>query len=131
MSRPGDWAARLAAVVAAHQRPFSWGRCDCCTLAAGVIVAQGGPDLTPATDYQNEAGALLVLAQLGDLTSYLDRNLLPCRPSHAAAGDLALLASDAATPALAVRLGGRWWAMSVSGVAPLMTAEPVRVWRVN
>jgi hypothetical protein len=49
MTRREDWPSRLDAVIqAASERPFSWGRHDCCTFADDCVEAVTGARLWPA-----------------------------------------------------------------------------------
>lgn len=72
MSRPADWPERLAAEIeAARATPFAWGRHDCFTWAARVVLRLGGADLMRGLHdtWTSEAEALQVMRALGpDMT---------------------------------------------------------------
>ena len=67
--RKRDWVPRLeAAIKAAAARPFAWGRHDCCTFAAGCVVAMtDGPDPMEKYrgGYDDEKGATRILRRCG------------------------------------------------------------------
>ncbi len=47
MARHPDWTARLRAAIAdGGDRPFAWGRHDCCEAAAALAAAIADIDLT-------------------------------------------------------------------------------------
>lgn len=71
MQRKPDWEARLGAVLDAYaNRPFDWGRSDCCLFVADVVQAMTGIDPAAAYRgrYSNETGARLALRRYGKTT---------------------------------------------------------------
>lgn len=78
--------------------PFSWGRQDCCTLAADLVLAMTGLDPIAAWRglYDDEAAAEALLAEAGGLEALAARQaaeagLGECHPRFAQRGDVALV----------------------------------------
>ena len=70
LRRLEDWPERLAeAIEAANERPFSWGRHDCCLFACDAVMAMTGVD--PAKPfrgkYKTKRGAFGVLKRFAAL----------------------------------------------------------------
>lgn len=112
--RPADWPLLLAAVIAdAERRPFAWGRHDCCTWAADVVLAITMQD--PLADLRgrwstaDEAAALL--AELGGLQQAVTDRLGQPMPYPALVqrGDVVMVAADPAAT------GGMRHALAVCG----------------
>jgi hypothetical protein len=152
MRRRDDWIVRLAAAV--HERedaPFEWGKFDCCTGAAGLVLAMTGIDvMAPLRGYRTERGALLKLSRFTGLRN-LDMDALlaataerigrnfgdpEIQPRRAGRGDVVLArvgTVDGVGTALAVvDLSGRF-ALAASrdgGWARPPMAAWIRAWKV-
>ncbi|WCL55093.1 DUF6950 family protein [Gimibacter soli] len=97
MQRYADWPVRLrAAIKAAEGQPFHYGRHDCCTAAAGVILAVTGTDLMKGWRgrYRSAAGAARVMGGASLLETVAPvfgaAGAAPIPPAMATAGDLVL-----------------------------------------
>lgn len=98
MQRFEDWPERLVEYIAArNEQRFTWGKGkqDCCSFAAGGVMAQTGVDLmADISDYAtaDEADAILATTSLEELTDAR----LPRReaPSFAQRGDVGLALLD-------------------------------------
>ena len=71
MQRKPDWESALGAVLDDYaERPFEWGRADCCLFIADAVQAM--TDVDPAAAYRgrysNETGARLALKRHGKTT---------------------------------------------------------------
>ncbi len=97
MTRFEDWPSRLHAFLeAAHGRPFSWGRWDCCILAADAVQAMTGADpLGPFRGrYRTALGAARLLTPMGGLAGGCTRLLgAPIAPLLAQRGDVVVVDS--------------------------------------
>ena len=98
--RPPSWPEALRDyVVAASDRPWSWGEHDCCSFARGAVIAVGGPDLGGGWvgTYATEDGArAAILARGRDLEYAVEpvargAGLAEVNPLMAHRGDLLIL----------------------------------------
>ncbi|MES2909838.1 MAG: hypothetical protein V4718_00530 [Pseudomonadota bacterium] len=90
MTRCVNWAQLLSAYLLERKaQPFAWVKNDCCTFAAGAVVAMTGRDpMAPLRGkYKTRAGAGKLLARAGNLQALASQ----------------YLGSPLATPALAMR----------------------------
>lgn len=97
MQRLPDWEARLAAYLEPlRTRPFAWGRHDCCTFAAGAVLAMTGVDPMPEFRgrYTTARGSVRALRRIGagDLAGTLDRKFEPVAAALAQRGDIVMIA---------------------------------------
>lgn len=95
MTRFEDWPSRLHTFLeAARGRPFSWGRWDCCILAADAVQVLTGTDpLAPFRGrYRSARGAARLLKPLGGLAGGCTALLgTPIAPLLAQRGDIVLI----------------------------------------
>ena len=71
MQRKADWETALGAVLDDYaDRPFEWGKSDCCLFVADIVQAMTGVDPAAAYRgrYSNETGARLALRRYGKTT---------------------------------------------------------------
>jgi hypothetical protein len=95
MYRKPDWEARLAAYLEPlRARAFAWGRHDCCTFAAGAVMAMTGVDPMPEFRgrYSTAIGSARALRYLGrgDLAATLDGKFEAVAPALAQRGDIVM-----------------------------------------
>ncbi|MCK5041714.1 MAG: hypothetical protein KAR62_05445 [Sphingomonadales bacterium] len=110
MKRNENWQQALNETVeAARERPFSWGKHDCCLFAANCVEAMTGID--PMADmrgkYENEEGAREVLKTLGGKTLYRTMQKIfgqAIAPALAHRGDV-VYRRDATFPSVGICLG--------------------------
>lgn len=99
MTRFEDWPSRLHTFLeAARGRPFSWGRWDCCILAADAVkILTGSDPLTPFRGrYRSARGAVRLLKPLGGLVGGCTTLLgVPITPLLAQRGDVVLIEAPA------------------------------------
>lgn len=133
MSKPTkrlpDWMCRLDAFVqSVWTKPFEWGQNDCCTVAAGVVLACTGVDAMADLkgQYDTELGAARLLKRLGGLDKALSERIGPCVPvAMAQAGDIGLCDDGR----LVFCGGAHWKGPGDHGL--VTTTEPVKVWRCH
>ncbi|HBC6430047.1 DUF6950 family protein [Citrobacter amalonaticus] len=128
-----DWQNRLNAVMkAAIERPFSWGKHDCCLFAADCAQAMCGDDY--AADwrgtYDSELGAKkAILCGGGSLEKVLARYLDEVPVKLAQRGDIAIVENGGAKCA-GVVYSGSVWVPGENGLVSLRV-KPLSVWRVH
>ena len=91
-----DWDRRLlAGIDACHDRPFAWGRWDCCLFAADLVQAMTGWDPAEVLrgTYRTERGAIIVTANHGGIKRMISDLLdtQPQSPPTLGRGDVVLL----------------------------------------
>jgi hypothetical protein len=96
MRRYPDWETRLAAYLEPlRDRPFQWGRHDCCTFAAGAVRAMTGKATMAEFrgKYRDEAGAAEALKTTGagTLISTMNSKFKRVAPGHAHRGDIVMV----------------------------------------
>lgn len=136
-----DWPTRLAqACEAARDRPLHWGRCDCVTFAADIVLAITGID--PLADlrglWRSAGGAHRLLSRLGGLEAAVRWRIgAPLAgPGLAWRGDVVLVLAPAG-PALTVCVGDRLLGPGVAGQqqwplhAAHPTVRPVAAWGIG
>lgn len=97
MYRKPDWEVRLAAFLEPlRARPFAWGEHDCCTFAAGAVLAM--TDVDPMPEFRGRyatalgsARALRVIGA-GTLAATLDGKFEAIDASLAQRGDIIMSA---------------------------------------
>ncbi|HED3137406.1 DUF6950 family protein [Citrobacter farmeri] len=128
-----DWQNRLNAVMkAAIERPFSWGKHDCCLFAADCAQAMCGDDY--AADwrgaYDSEPGAKkAILRGGGSLEKVIARYLDEVPVKLAQRGDIAIVENGGAKCA-GVVYSGSVWVPGENGLVSLRV-KPLSVWRVR
>ena len=88
-----DWPERMSEEIARHDRPFSWGKNDCCTFAADVVEAVCGVDHMALFrgQYGCPRSAALLLRKQGfnSLFDYMKSAFGdPVKPAQARRGDV-------------------------------------------
>lgn len=131
MKRP-DWLERLAGVISDHEtRPFAWGRADCCLFVARAIDAMTDSDLEAqlAPLYQDEPGALRLIADSGSLEAAVSRFLGEPIEAFANRGD-AVLIDGGEGDAVGICVGLYVVAMGPEGLHRVPRSEIRKVWQV-
>jgi hypothetical protein len=95
MSRAADWPTQLAVYLTSVKgKPFAWAENDCCTFAAGAVLAITGVDhLGPYRGkYATAKGATRILTKAGGLHGWVVKCLGEplARPALAQRGDVVL-----------------------------------------
>ncbi len=98
----------MAYIEAVRDRPFEWGRHDCCCFAAGAVQAMTGrnPMAEFLGAYSDRESARLALREIGAGTLYhtmLTKFGRPLHPSRARRGDIAYAVHEG--PTLGICLG--------------------------
>jgi hypothetical protein len=128
-----DWPERLAAHIEAHRAvPFTWGVHDCCTFAAGSVLACTG-QWPAGWKWPDAAAAARLLRRLGGLPAAVDR-LLPrlAAPLSAQRGDVLLVrAPTGRRDWLAVADAGGWWAPGPDGLVRGSMMQATAAWGVG
>lgn len=94
------WRIYLDALVCARlHSPFAWGSNDCALFAADAVMATTGIDLAAdMRGYSTAREALRLMRQRGGLWGIATMTLgQPLSPTYACTGDVALVASSAAS----------------------------------
>lgn len=131
--RNRDWTTRLHDVIkAAHGRPFSWGKFDCCLFAADCTLAVCGID--PAVEYRGkyktEAGAKRLLKKIhGSLEAAWDVSFVRIPPAFIQRGDVALYVGEQGR-SVAVFWANEFWSVADDGVCRIK-CTPLAVWRIE
>lgn len=127
------WYEALDAFIAQRRaRPFAWGSQDCCTFAADwVQLATGQDPLAGLRGLDTALSARRALAEQGGLRALWDARLGPHQAgAFAQAGDLAMVAQEGGSTAMAVCVGS-WLAVPGAtqlDMLPVNRAEAT--WRV-
>ncbi|MFQ5535576.1 MAG: hypothetical protein ACE5EM_12670 [Sphingomonadales bacterium] len=133
--RKSDWPELLAREVeAAAERPFCWGKHDCCLFAANIVKAMTGDDPAKAFRgrYRTEFGARRALKRYGSGTLYHTLRSLfgnPIPPARAWRGDLVYMVTENG-PSAGVCLGAIA-AFASDGLAFVPMSETAKAWRVG
>lgn len=128
-----DWQNRLNAVMkAAIERPFSWGKHDCCLFAADCAQAMCGDDY--AADwrgtYDSETGAKkAILTGGGTLEKVIGKYLDEVPVKLAQRGDIAIV-ENGGVKCAGVVYSGSVWVPGENGLVSLRV-KPLSVWRVR
>lgn len=137
MTRKPDWEARLAAYLEPlRTRVFAWGRHDCCTFAAGAVLAMTEADPMPEFRgrYSTAIGSARALSRYGagTLAATLDAKFDAVAPALAQRGDIVMSGG-----LLGICLGGIMVAVGREGereglvtIPRAQWVEP-RAWRVR
>ena len=130
---PCEWRSKFDALIAKRMgNPFSWGTQDCCMFAADCAVINGGAD--PFTDkrgtYNDAAGALRALVDVGGIEAAGARFGAPIRPLMAMVGDVGLVPCGE-REALAVCVGDVWLAPAAAGLAAMPLESARMAWRIT
>jgi len=91
-----DWEQRLGAFLdEIRDRPFDWGRHDCCLMAAGGVIAMTGEDPMPEFRgrYRTKRGAACALNRYGagTLAATMDGKFGAIAPALAFRGDIVMV----------------------------------------
>ncbi|MDQ0040813.1 DUF6950 family protein [Variovorax boronicumulans] len=95
--RRADWQERFAAFAKERaEMPFAWGTNDCCTFAAGAVLAITGKDPMASFEPYDSPLAAARLVETGGGLSVLACSLLgpSVPPLMAAVGDVVLLTNE-------------------------------------
>ena len=138
-THPSPVAAWLPAfealVAAAMRRPFEWGVHDCCTFAAACWQARTGQAVLGALQWQSEAEAQALLAELGGLRAAVAGLLGEPGPALLCAQGDVVLAVDPNNPAgaelLCVCLGPHLVAPGARGLMVLQLADGLCCWKAQ
>ncbi|MGJ8518492.1 DUF6950 family protein [Carnimonas bestiolae] len=128
-----DWSQRLNTTIkAALERPFSWGKNDCCTFMADCCVAVCGVD--PAEQYRgaycSRLGAFRQLRKRhGSIDGALDACFSRISLPFAQRGDVVVFSSPDG-PCSGVLWAQSIWAATEGGIART-DAQPTACWRVE
>lgn len=132
--RHPDWQLRtIQTIQAASERPFCWGKNDCCLFVADVCLAACGKDPAAAYRgrYRTEIGAKRVLAKThGSIAAALDTLFERVPVVMAQRGD-ALVFEGPQGQTAAVMWAGQVWAMTEQGARPIPDVVPLFAWRVE
>ncbi|EJL77363.1 hypothetical protein PMI15_04685 [Polaromonas sp. CF318] len=137
MTRYPDWPRRLTEHLAAVKRtPFIWGQHDCCTFAAGAVIAMTGTDaIAPwRGKYTSQRGAARFIAAAGGL------HALTCTvmgepmqtPALAGRGDLVMfeMVEPYGPQALGICVGAQIAAPGPQGMVLLPISVASAAWKV-
>lgn len=140
MIRLPEWPERLAAAIrAARDKPFAWGRFDCALFACDCAAAMTGVDAGARfrDRYRTELGAARALKRIGGVASLEALAIAvlgpPISVAEAQRGDVVLIETEWG-PALAViALNGReaFAPSRTHGIVALPVASAHSAWRVG
>lgn len=137
LARYPDWPARLAAHLAQVKAlPFAWVGNDCCTFAAGAVLAITGVDaMAPLRGrYATQAGAARLIKRAGGLQPLVCRYLGQplAAPSLAGRGDVVLfnMAAPYGPHALGICVGSHIAAPGPAAMVLLPVTAAAAAWRV-
>jgi hypothetical protein len=109
-----------AYLLAAVERPFCWGECDCCLFMADWIMAARGID--PAADlrgrYSTQKGALKHIWRAGGLPALVEARMAAhglARTDEPRIGDVGLVMTDLGETG-AIRMRAGWACKTERGV---------------
>ena len=142
--RNHNWHIALAHLIEERrEKPFAWGRHDCCLFCADAAVLICGID--PAEHYrgryQDEESAYQALEEVGDGTieGAWSKHFEPVEPRLIQRGDVCLIEGnkEAKHPqshhACALCFGARLWVITPGrqGLRTLPTDQTLKAWRVE
>ena len=121
-------------------QPWAWGTMDCCTFAAGWIIARTAHDpLGAHRGYSTSAGARRIIAMHGSLLGLVSHQMAECgfartdRPEH---GDIGLVelpevsgAMNLCGASVVIMHTTRWIGRAEEGLFG-GDFEPVAAWRI-
>jgi len=125
-----NWPHLLAAYIdATRSLVFAWGMHDCCTFAAGSVLAITGR-MVPLPAWSGRRDAVATLRSLGGLPAATTAQLGAMRaPAHAQRGDVVLLRQRGRS-LLGVCLGHVWAAPGAAGPAFGPLGAALGAWKV-
>jgi hypothetical protein len=135
--RLDNWPSLLAAFLA-DEKPFVWGRRDCCLFAADAVLCITGID--PAIDFRNRyttaQGAARVLKKYGGLEGAaeritMDHGMMEIPVSMSQRGDVALIDSPLGDALAVVNLKGGVTAQGPDGPTHHNICVARRAWMVG
>lgn len=119
-----------------RDRPFVWGKQDCCLFAADWVrlVTKVDPAQALRGKYRTELGAKRALKRAGfnaieDIAN--DRLGQSLAPLQLTRGDIALVMNHVDEPTLGIVWGAIVWVMTPSGVSHLAVDQVIKGWRVS
>ena len=130
--RRHDWASRLFDVATDHmERPFAWGKDDCCLFVVRAVDAMTDSQLeaTLGELYQDEAGALQLIQTRGDLKGAVSEFLGSPVSERAKRCDVVLFEGGTGH-AVGICFGAEVRAMGPQGMQRIRREEiePLAVW---
>lgn len=132
--RHEGWEQRLSEYIASKVGvPFAWGSHDCCTFAAGALLALTGENpMFSHGEYTDAAGAAIVLRDAGGIERIPEAHGLSLLPSvsFAMRGDIVSIKIDGRT-SLGVCCGNISLFAGPVGLASKNTADCLNAWRVE
>jgi hypothetical protein len=132
--RHQDWPERLHKLIAdAQNKPFAWGRHDCCLFAADAVMELTGTD--PAKDFRDTYSTAATAAQIlkdrggvrGIATAALGAEI---NPKLAQRGDIVLIQTEAHGDTLAVCIGAQCVAPGLDALGRIPISAAIASWRV-
>lgn len=137
MTRYPDWPAKLAAHLdTVKALPFAWVSNDCCTFAAGAVLAITGLDpMAPLRGkYATQAGAKRLIARAGGLQALVCRYLGEPLQTRAMAGRGDVVLYEMLEPygphALGICVGSMIAAPGPAGTVLLPITVASAAWRI-
>ncbi|HWA22334.1 MAG TPA: hypothetical protein VG735_08070 [Caulobacterales bacterium] len=130
--RRADWPERLAAYINGREAvAFAWGPNDCCSFAAGAVLALTGDDPMRALRrrYRSARGATRLLNEQ-TLESHLDERFARVGVAMAHRGDVALVEIEG-RPSVAIVEGEMLVAPGLNGLVRVPRGLAVGAWRVG
>lgn len=118
-------------IEAVKDRPFEWGRWDCCQFVAEWIKEATGTDYRDQfPKYTGESDAREIIGSSGGLVSLVSSCLARIHPAHARKGDI-VLSRDESGAALGICIGVQSAHVSETGIVYLQTLDGICAWRVE
>ena len=121
-----------AEIEAAQDKPFAWGKCDCCLFAADVVKAMTGTDYASEFrgKYKTAKGAARALIKYGHktLSSTMNEKLPPVRFPKRGDVVMALVNGD---EALGICIGSMCVFKSPDGVVQMPVSDIDAAWDVT
>jgi len=132
--RHQDWSKRFNSLIqAASNKPFVWGKHDCCLFAADVVYELTGVDHAQFLRgrYKTHLGAARIIKKLGGVKVIVENALGDeIQPLLAQRGDIVLIKTKEFGDTLAVCAGEYCFAPGYNGLAKVSIQEAVAAWRV-
>jgi len=132
--RHQDWSKRFNSLIqAASNKPFVWGKHDCCLFAADVVYELTGVDHAQFLRgrYKTHLGAARIIKKLGGVKVIVENALGDeIQPLLAQRGDIVLIKTKEFGDTLAVCAGEYCLAPGYNGLAKVSIKEAVAAWRV-
>lgn len=130
--RVEDWPLRLNRTVeAARGRAFQWGKHDCVTWAAEIVLTLTGTDLNLPNNYRTAKGSMMAMRRttgstnMSEAVTYFLGEPM-ANPKLAQRGDIVLYG----TRSLGVCVGAQALCLSETGLEPVPLTDCSTAWRV-